>query len=82
MALTVKQVARLTEPGRYLDQHGLYLQIVSPNNRSWLLRYQRNGKERWFGIGPTHTVDLPTARERARLARLQLLDGVDPIAAT
>ena len=79
MALTVKQVARLTEPGRYLDQHGLYLQIISPTNRSWLLRYQRNGKERWYGIGPLHTVDLPEARERARQARLQLLDGVDPI---
>lgn len=79
MGLTVKQVAKLTEPGRYFDGNGLVLQIVSETNRSWLFRYQRNGKERWLGLGPLHTIDLVEARERARKARQQLLDGVDPI---
>jgi integrase len=36
-------------------------------------------RERWLGLGPCHTIDLPAARERARQARQQLLDGVDPI---
>jgi len=49
--------------------------------RSWLLRYELNGKERFYGLGPLHTVSLKDARERARKARLQLLDGIDPIAA-
>src|SRR5262245_16977527 len=30
-------------------------------------------QERWYGIGPTHTVTLKEARERARAARLLLL---------
>ena len=38
-----------------------------------------NGRERWLGLGPLHTVTLKDARERARAARLQLLDGIDPI---
>jgi integrase len=79
MALTVKQVAKLTEPGRYADGHGLYLQVISPSNRSWLLRFERRGRERWMGLGPLHTFALDEARERARKARQLLADGVDPL---
>lgn len=80
MQLTAKRVTRLVKrPGRYHDGHGLILVVVNPNNASWQLRYQRNGRERWLGLGPLHTVTLKDARERARAARLQLLDGTDPI---
>lgn len=81
MALTVKRIARLTKAGRYGDGHGLYLQVQSPSNRSWLLRYERGGRERWMGLGPLHTINLYEARERARKARQLLLDGVDPLEA-
>src|SRR5262245_42377054 len=77
--LTVKRVAALKEPGRYHDGHGLCVVIKSAANKSWQLRYQRNGRERWLGLGPLHVVTLAEARERARRARLLLLDGVDPI---
>ena len=78
--LTAKKVERIKAPGRYHDGHGLYLQVRNGNNKSWLLRYERAGVgERWYGIGPTHTVTLKQARERARAAKLLLLDGVDPI---
>ena len=33
-----------------------------------------------MGLGPLHTVTLADARERARQARLLLLDGKDPLA--
>jgi integrase len=79
MGLTVKRIAKATTPGRYGDGHGLYLQVLSPTNRSWLLRYERNGRERFMGLGPLHTIDLMEARERARRARQQLLDGIDPL---
>jgi integrase len=81
MALTVKRVEKLVEPGRYLDEHGLYLQVISKTNRSWLLRYERAGRERWLGLGPAHAFDLHDARERAREARKLLADGIDPIEA-
>lgn len=79
MALTLKQITKLTEPGRYLDERGLYLQVISPTNRSWLLRYERGGRERWMGLGPLHAFSLEEARERARQARQKLADGLDPL---
>ena len=77
--LTAKKVERVTAPGRYHDGHGLYLQVVNANNKSWLLRYERGGRERWYGLGPTHTFSLKEAREKARAARQLLHDGIDPI---
>jgi integrase len=78
--LTAKRVLRaLKKPGRYLDGHGLMLQVRGPKNASWLFRYQRNGQIRTLGLGPVHTVNLAEARARAKAARLQLLDGVDPL---
>src|SRR4026209_178723 len=80
MQLSAKRVAMLPKrPGRYHDGHGLILVVVNSNNASWQRRFQRNGRERWHGLGPLHTVTLKDARERARAARLQLLDGIDPI---
>lgn len=81
MPLTVKQIAKLTEPGRYRDERGLYLQVMSPTNRSWLLRFERDGRERWMGLGSAKTFTLEEARERARDARKLLADGIDPLEA-
>jgi integrase len=79
--LTTKRVEREKRPGRYRDGHirGLYLQVGPTGGKSWLLRFERDGRERWLGLGPLDVVDLKTARERARAARLLLLDGIDPI---
>jgi integrase len=81
MALTVKRVARLTRKGRFLDRDGLYLQVMSPNNRSWLLRYELHAKKHWMGLGSLKTFTLNEARSRARRARQLLADGIDPLAA-
>lgn len=79
MALTALQVTKTIKPGRYGDGHGLYLQVSSSGVKSWLLRYERLGRERWMGLGPLHTVSLKDARDRAQRARRQLLDGIDPL---
>jgi integrase len=84
MALTAKKIARLVAKqaiGRHPDGtvKGLYLQIKTAGSASWVLRFERDGHERMFGIGPLDIVSLKQARERAKAARLQLLDGVDPI---
>jgi integrase len=82
MALSAKCISSLrTKPGRYHDGHGLYLQIISPNNCSWLFRYKRGKKERWMGLGPLHTFSLSDARGRALKVRQQLHDGIDPLEA-
>ena len=81
MALTLKRIERISKPGRHGDGNGLYLQVTKDGVKSWLLRFVRHGRERGIGLGPLHALSLDEARERARLARQQLLDGIDPIAA-
>ncbi len=77
--LSAKAVENARQPGKYYDGAGLVLVITKTGTKSWFLRYQRDGRERWHGLGPLHTVSLKEARERARKARLQLLDDIDPI---
>src|SRR5262245_52261412 len=80
MALTRKKVEALrNHPGRYGDGHGLVLQVFSLKSASWFLRYQRQGVERWLGLGPLHVFGLVEARDRARRARVLLADGIDPL---
>jgi hypothetical protein len=40
-----------------------------------------DGRGRWLGLGRHEDIGLDGARERARLARVKILDGIDPIAA-
>lgn len=81
MALTAKRIAKLNAPGRYRDPEtrGLYLQVGRTGTKSWLLRYELNGRERFHGLGSFKDFSLKEARERARLARQKIADGIDPI---
>jgi integrase len=77
--LTTKRIEKLP-PGRYHDGNGLYLQILSPTNKSWLMRFEYNGRERWLGLGGLRLFPLAAARKRRDEAQRLLADGVDPIA--
>jgi integrase len=76
--LTVRRV-ETAGPGRYGDGGGLWLEVSASGARHWTLRYQINGRARWMGLGSAEVVTLADARERARVARLSLLDGIDPL---
>jgi integrase len=82
LPLSAKRVQRLKGAGRYRDGlvPGLYLQITASGARSWLLRFELNGKERMMGLGSAAIFTLAHARERAREARRLLADRVDPLA--
>src|SRR4051794_26253920 len=77
--LSPAAVIKTTRPGRYGDGAGLYLQVGPTGGKSWLLRYMKDGKQHEMGLDPLHTVGLAVARERARTARVKLLDGHDPL---
>jgi integrase len=78
--LTAKKIAKLVgKVGRYPDGHGLYLQIKTADSASWLYRFEQNHREHWLGLGPLWAVSLAEARTRAKAARLQLLDGINPV---
>jgi integrase len=77
--LSAARIAALKEPGRYADGNGLYLQISRWRTKSWMLRYQLAGCSREMGLGSFGVVSLKDARDKARAARLLLIDGSDPI---
>lgn len=78
MALTVRKV-ETAAPGRYTDGRGLMLVVKPTGARSWVLRYQLNGRRRDMGLGPYPEVTLAAARDKALEARRRLVEGVDPL---
>lgn len=79
--LSALHVNKLTKPGLYGDGGGLTLQITTTGAKSWLFRYMVAGKPFGMGLGPTHTVSLAEARQKALEARKLLIDGINPLAA-
>lgn len=77
--LSAVEVRGLTEPGRYPDGGGLYLE-VGKGARRWLLRYQLHGRRRDMILGAlTESNGLGAARQAARDARALIERGLDPI---
>ena len=58
---------------------GLNLQVTPSGATSWILRVSIGGVKRNMGLGGYPDVDLKTAREEARKARLSISHGIDPI---
>lgn len=83
-ALSQPQVAAIQAPGNHwVGPAPLYLQIRPQGTRSWLFRYQRQGKTRWMGLGPAAgiaPVTLPDARDKALRLYVAVRDGADPVA--
>jgi hypothetical protein len=77
--LSARRVATERRPGMYADGHGLYLRVTEGGSRGWIYRYQLAGKRREMGLGSAVTFSLVEARDRARLARQQVADGLDPV---
>jgi integrase len=84
--LSAIEVKRLEHPGHKNNQifavggvDGLLLQITPGGGRSWLLRCVVGDRRRHIGLGGFPDVTLAGARERAREAREQIRNGIDPI---
>src|SRR5262245_17835288 len=65
------------------DGGNLLLQVTRGKaghiRRSWTFKYELAGKRHELGLGPTHTIGLAEARDRARAMRQMLLDDMDPL---
>jgi integrase len=59
---------------------GLYLQVTGTGAKSWIFRYSRDGKARWMGLGSVRHVSLANARKLVSAARVELIQGNDPVA--
>src|SRR5512144_615677 len=67
------------KPGHYSDGAGLYLQVSESGSKSWVFRYQRQGRRGELGLGPAGAVTLAEARERAAAQRALLAASKDPL---
>ena len=87
--LTAVEVAKAKGPAVLHDGGGLYLRVAScrkdgdgnekPGAKSWVFRFQLDGKRRDMGLGPYPDISLAEARRRAAEHRNQRRDGIDPL---
>src|SRR5262249_33158962 len=87
--LSAVEVAKAKGPSVLHDGGGLYLR-VAPNRKgrrgaerlgakSWVFRFQLDGKRRDMGLGPYPDISLAEARRRAAEHRNERRDGIDPL---
>lgn len=79
MALTTLKVKN-AKPGRHTDSRGLCLLVKDSGARTWVLRMQRHGQRRDYGLGSALDVSLAEAREAAAALRRRVREGFDPVA--
>jgi hypothetical protein len=79
--LNPKQIENLTKTGTYEDGDGLRLVVKATGRKSWVLRFQLNGKRREMGLGSFPEVSLKAARIACAEQRKLLTAGADPMAA-
>jgi integrase len=79
MALTALRIKNEKAAGMYADGAGLYLRVQESGAKSWIFRFQLNGKRREMGIGTLAERSPVEAREEAAKLSAKVRLGVDPI---
>jgi integrase len=79
MALSALRVKN-AKAGRHVDGRGLCLLVKESGARSWVLRMQKDGRRRDYGLGSAADLSLADARDAAAALRRQVRAGVDPVA--
>lgn len=67
-------------PGMHVDGNGLYLNVTPKGAKSWIFRYQLNGKRCEMGLGSLVGLPAPEARALAARLRANVANGIDPLA--
>jgi integrase len=78
--LTVAAVRSARTKGKLFDGHGLILNVVAPDQRYWMFRFKRDGRERTMSLGNADVIGLAEARQMHQEARAALARGFDPLA--
>jgi hypothetical protein len=73
MALTTLKVKN-AKPGRHVDGRGFACWSKRAARRTWVLRMQRKGRRRDYGLGSALEVSLAEAREAAAALRSKVRD--------
>jgi integrase len=79
--LSAVEVAKAKGPAVLHDGGGLYLRASEKGTKSWVFRFQLDGKRRDMGLGPYPDISLAEARGRATEYRKLRHSGIDPLEA-
>jgi integrase len=77
--LSAVEVTRAKGPAVLHDGGGLYLRVSATGAKSWVFRFQLDGKRRDMGLGPFPDISLAEARLKASVHRKQRHEGIDPL---
>jgi integrase len=77
--LSAVAVTKATGPAVLHDGGGLYLRVAPSGAKSWVFRFQLDGKRRDMGLGPFPDISLAEARGKASAHRKQRHEGIDPL---
>ncbi len=78
--LTALGIRKATEPGKYGDGQGLYLNVARGGSKSWIQRITIDGKRKEIGLGGFPAVSLAKARELSMGNRTAVAEGRNPLA--
>ncbi len=78
MALTALQI-KYAKEGMHADGNGLYLRVQASGAKSWIFRFQLNGKRREMGIGTLTDKSATDVRSEAGQFAALVRSGTDPI---
>ena len=76
--VAIKKAKPKEKPFKLADGGGLYLEVMPNGSKYWRMKYRFGGKENRLAFGVYPLVSLASAREKTRLAKLELIEGNDP----
>ena len=76
--VAIKKAKPKEKPFKLADGGGLYLEVMPNGSKYWRMKYRFGGKEKRLAFGVYPSISLVTAREKTRLAKLELIEGNDP----
>ena len=77
--LTSLGIRKITQPGKYGDGLGLYINVAKGGSKSWIQRITIDGKRREIGLGSFPTIGLTKAREMSVGVRAAVAEGRNPL---
>jgi integrase len=77
--LSAIEVTKAKGPAVLHDGGGLYLRVSATGAKSWVFRFQLDGKRRDMGLGPFPDFSLADARQKATEHRKLRHEGIDPL---
>lgn len=84
MALTALEIKSINCPNdkkqiKKTDGNGLFILVKSNNSKLWRFRYKYAGKHQEMALGKYPAISLSQARKMSEEARIQLVQGINPM---